>query len=99
MSNEAVLHEHSAVATHHDAHGDHQHEHHHHETFITKYVFSQDHKMIAKQFLITGMVWAVLGGLMSVLFRLQLGYPDTSFPWLQDILGKWAEGGKITPAA
>ena len=30
--------------------------HLHHETFITKYVFSQDHKMIAKQFLITGMV-------------------------------------------
>jgi cytochrome c oxidase subunit 1 len=45
------------------------------------------------------MVWAVLGGLMSVLFRLQLGYPESTFPWLQDILGKWAEGGKITPAA
>jgi len=40
---------------------------------ITKYVFSQDHKMIAKQFLITGMIWAIIGGLMSVLFRLQLG--------------------------
>jgi len=95
MSNEAVLH--ASVEAHHDAHGEH-HEHHH-DTFITKYVFSQDHKMIAKQFLITGMVWAVLGGLMSVLFRLQLGYPDSTFPWLQDILGKWAEGGKITPAA
>ncbi len=58
--------------------------------FITKYVFSQDHKMIAKQFLITGMIWAVLGGLMSVLFRLQLGYPDQTFPWLEDILGRWA---------
>jgi cytochrome c oxidase subunit 1 len=79
MSNEAVLHTHSDAATH-DAHGDHHHEHHHHETFISKYVFSQDHKMIAKQFLITGMFWAVLGGLMSVLFRLQLGYPDSSFP-------------------
>ena len=31
------------------------HGHHHEETFITKYVFSQDHKMIAKQFLLTGM--------------------------------------------
>jgi cytochrome c oxidase subunit 1 len=45
------------------------HEHHHQETFITKYVFSQDHKMISKQFLITGMVWAVIGGFLSVLFR------------------------------
>ncbi|HEY1017789.1 MAG TPA: cbb3-type cytochrome c oxidase subunit I [Sediminibacterium sp.] len=98
MSNEAVLHAHSDAATH-DAHGDHHHEHHHHETFISKYVFSQDHKMIAKQFLITGMFWAVLGGLMSVLFRLQLGYPDATFPWLEDILGKWAKGGRISPEA
>jgi cytochrome c oxidase subunit I len=75
-----------------------EHEHHHHkETFITKYVFSQDHKMISKQFLITGMIWAIIGGLFSVLFRLQLGYPDSSFPWLEDILGKWAKGGKIQP--
>ena len=74
-----------------------QHEQHHHETFITKYVFSQDHKMIAKQFLITGMIWAIIGGLFSVLFRLQLGYPESTFPWLEDLLGHWAKGGKIQP--
>src|SRR5476651_2097355 len=95
MSNEAVIHSPVEVAAH-DEHGEH---HHHHETFITKYVFSQDHKMIAKQFLITGMFWAVLGGLMSVLFRLQLGYPDASFPWLESILGKWAKGGHISAEA
>jgi cytochrome c oxidase subunit 1 len=93
MSHEAALHNHEGHG--HDDHGHHEH----HDTFLTKYVFSQDHKMIAKQFLITGMVWAVLGGLMSVLFRLQLGYPDASFPWLESILGKWAKGGQITPAA
>lgn len=66
--------------------------------FITKYIFSQDHKTIAKQFLITGMIWAILGGLMSVLFRLQLGYPDSSFPILEDLLGhKWAKDGRIQP--
>ncbi|MCX6201536.1 MAG: cbb3-type cytochrome c oxidase subunit I [Bacteroidetes bacterium] len=92
MSHEAVLHG--------DAHGHDDHGHHeHHDTFLTKYVFSQDHKMIAKQFLITGMVWAVLGGLMSVLFRLQLGYPDSTFPFLEDLLGKWGKGGRITPEA
>jgi cytochrome c oxidase subunit 1 len=96
MSNEAVLH--ANVGTGHDVHHD-EHHGHHHETFITKYVFSQDHKMIAKQFLITGMIWAVLGGLMSVFFRLQLGYPDSTFPWLEDILGKWAKGGRISPEA
>lgn len=78
MSTEAILH--SNVGTSHDVHGDHHEHHHHHETFITKYVFSQDHKMISKQFLITGMVWALIGGFTSVLFRLQLGFPDTAFP-------------------
>ena len=80
----------------HEVH-EHHEAHHHHETFITKYIFSQDHKMIAKQFLITGMIWAIIGGLMSVLFRLQLGYPDLQMPWLEDIFGHWAKDGKITP--
>jgi len=93
MSNEAILQEHQTGA--HDA--AHAHEHHHHETFITKYVFSQDHKMIAKQFLITGIIWAIIGGLFSVLFRLQLGYPESTFPWLEDFLGHWAKGGKLDP--
>src|SRR5450631_4683240 len=92
MSNAATLHE-ADVHSAHDAH----HEHHHHETFITKYVFSQDHKMIAKQFLITGIIWAIIGGLFSVIFRFQLGYPDQTFPFLEDILGRWGKGGKIDP--
>jgi cytochrome c oxidase subunit 1 len=79
------------------AHDEHHGHHHHEESFISKYVFSQDHKMIAKQFLITGMIWAIIGGLFSVLFRLQLGYPDESFPFLEDLFGKWAQGGKISP--
>ncbi|HEY5406818.1 MAG TPA: cbb3-type cytochrome c oxidase subunit I [Ginsengibacter sp.] len=73
------------------------HVHHHKETFITKYVFSQDHKMISKQFLITGIIWAIIGGLFSVIFRFQLGYPDKTFPFLEDILGHWGKGGKIDP--
>jgi cytochrome c oxidase subunit 1 len=83
-----------APAIHHDeAHG----HHHHEESFVSKYIFSQDHKTISKQFLITGIVWAIIGGLFSVFFRLQLGYPDATFPWLEDILGRWAEGGRIKP--
>src|SRR5574343_1218579 len=96
MSNAAALHGHHEVGMSHEGHHDAHHVHHHKETFITKYLFSQDHKTIAKQFLISGMIWAILGGLMSVLFRLQLGYPDQSFPWLEDILGRWAKGGRIS---
>ena len=51
---------------------------HHRDTFITKYIFSQDHKMIAKQFLITGMIMAVIGMLMSAMFRVQLANPGES---------------------
>jgi cytochrome c oxidase subunit I len=97
MSNDATVHGSSEVATSHDVHHDEHAIHHHKGNFITTYVFSQDHKMICKQFLITGMIWAILGGLMSVLFRLQLGYPDASFPILEDIFGKWAKGGRISP--
>lgn len=72
-------------------------DHHHKETFISKYVFSLDHKTISKQFLVTGIIWAIIGGLFSVIFRLQLGYPNSTFPWLEDLLGHWAKGGKIQP--
>lgn len=99
MSNDAAIQGNIEGVTTHESHHDEHHLHHHKDTFITKYVFSQDHKMIARQFLITGMIWAVLGGLMSVLFRLQLGFPDSSFPILEDILGKWAKGGKLSPEA
>lgn len=72
---------------------DHFHEHHHGDkyqsNFITTYIFSQDHKMIAKQFLITGMFWAIIGGLMSLVFRLQLGFPEENMAWLKPVLGKW----------
>ncbi|MCB0715021.1 MAG: cbb3-type cytochrome c oxidase subunit I [Chitinophagaceae bacterium] len=80
----------AAVAVHHDGHG-------HHQSFISKYIFSQDHKTISKQFLITGIIWAMIGGLFSVLFRLQLGFPDQSFPILETFFGHWAKGGHIQP--
>ncbi len=89
MSNETILH---GLET--ESHGEH---HAHHETFISKYVFSQDHKTIAKQFLITGIVWAIIGGLFSVLFRLQLGFPEQTFPILETFFGKGAKGGVIQP--
>src|SRR5580698_6979249 len=71
--------------------------HEHKPGFIRKYIFSEDHKMIAKQYLFTGIIWAIIGGGMSLIFRFQLAYPDTSFPWLEDIFGRWARGGRIQP--
>ncbi len=99
MSNEAVIHQHDVHT--HDDHGHHEHhEHAHHEHkqhFFTKYVFSQDHKIISRQFLVTGIFWAIVGGLMSVFFRLQLGFPEETFKVLSAFLGDWAPNGKMDP--
>lgn len=72
---------------------DDDHGHHHKETFITKYIFSMDHKMIAKQYLITGLIMGFIGIAMSLLFRMQLAWPGESFPLFEAVLGKWAPGG------
>jgi cytochrome c oxidase subunit 1 len=68
-------------------------EHHHKETFITKYIFSQDHKMIAKQYLITGLIMGAIGIAMSLLFRMQLAWPGESSVVFKALLGKWAPDG------
>ncbi|HIA12525.1 MAG TPA: cytochrome c oxidase subunit I [Flavobacteriales bacterium] len=74
--------------------GDHGH---HKEPFITKYVFSQDHKMISKQFLITAIIMAVIAMMMSVFFRLQLGFDGDKFPILATVFGDWAPDGVLDP--
>ncbi len=78
---------------------DHQgdHGHHHKETFVTKYIFSQDHKMISKQYLITGLFMGFIGIAMSLLFRLQLAWPDHKFTAYEIFLGKWGQDGVMDP--
>jgi cytochrome c oxidase subunit 1 len=80
---------------HHDAHGDHDHGHHE-ESFVSKYIFSQDHKMIGKQFLMTAIFMGVVAMLLSVLFRIQLAWPGESSNFLSFFLGEeWAPGGVL----
>jgi cytochrome c oxidase subunit 1 len=87
------------IHIHHDVHHHDDHEHEHHEgNFWTKYIFSEDHKVIGKQFMITGILWALIGGILSVIFRLQLGFPNMNLDWLQPILGTWiTPEGKLDP--
>ncbi len=69
---------------------------HHKESFITKYIFSQDHKMIGKQFLITAIFMSIVGVFLSVLFRIQLGWPGESSSFLNSFLGDtWAPDGVL----
>lgn len=90
----ALAHEHGHDHDHSHDHGhDHGHEHHHKDTFITKYIFSIDHKMIAKQYLITGIIMGVIGVGMSMLFRMQLAWPEESFKLFSFFLGDHAPDG------
>ena len=78
----------------HELEHDHEHEHHHKDTFITKYIFSIDHKMIAKQYLITGIFMGIIGVGLSMLFRMQLAWPEESFKIFNVLLGdKFAPNG------
>jgi cytochrome c oxidase subunit 1 len=64
------------------------HGHHHPEptTFISKYIISYDHKVIAKQFLFLGIFWAFVGALMSVLIRWAIGFPGVPVPLIGSLL-------------
>jgi cytochrome c oxidase subunit 1 len=86
----------------HEAHGHHDSHHHdehahHEEHFVSKYIFSQDHKMIAKQYLITAVFMGFVGMLLSILFRIQLAWPGESTDFLTFFLGeKWAPNGVLS---
>lgn len=65
--------------------------------FVFTYIFSTDHKTIAKQYLFTGIFWALTGALLSLIFRLQLGFPDLDLSWLKPVLGNGIINGRIDP--
>ncbi|MEZ4808402.1 MAG: cbb3-type cytochrome c oxidase subunit I [Flavobacteriales bacterium] len=83
------------ATAHTDAHAAH---HHHEESFVSKYFFSHDHKMISKQFLVTAIIMAWVAVIMSIIFRLQLAWPGEGFAFTNFFLGeKWAPGGILDP--
>ena len=78
------------------AHGHHDDHHHHEEHFVSKYIFSQDHKMIGKQFLMTAVFMGLVAMMLSILFRIQLAWPGESSDFLSFFLGeKWAPNGVL----
>ncbi|MEK6712392.1 MAG: cbb3-type cytochrome c oxidase subunit I, partial [Nitrospinota bacterium] len=48
--------------------------------FWRKYVFSTDHKMIARQYLLISLFWSAVGGVFAYMIRWQLAHPDTNIP-------------------
>ena len=81
--------------------GHHAHDHAHeeeHQSFVAKYIFSMDHKMISRQFLITAVVLAVIAMTMSIIFRMQLAWPGEKFAFINAMLGDtWGKDGVLDP--
>jgi cytochrome c oxidase subunit I len=76
---------------------EHPHLQHEELSFWRKYIFATDHKMIGRQFLFLGLSMMVLGGLMALLMRWQLAWPETSVPGLSWIPEPYMYEGIIPP--
>ncbi|MSP41567.1 MAG: cytochrome c oxidase subunit I [Deltaproteobacteria bacterium] len=85
----------SDTAAAHGAHG------HPQLSFIRTYIFSLDHKMIGRQFLFQGFFMLLIGGLLAMLVRWQLAWPETAVPGLGFISEPYIypgpNGGGIIP--
>ena len=68
-------------------HGAEAHEHPE-MSFVRKYIFSTDHKIIGIQFLFSTLIFLVIGGTLAMGVRLQLGWPHADHSWLANLL-KW----------
>ncbi len=81
----------------HEVHaGDHAH---HQQGIFRTYIWSHDHKMIAKQYLLTALFFLIIGGLLALGVRYKIAFPDTGFPLLKYLLPTTmvSEDGIIQP--
>lgn len=99
----------SAAAIPHDSSHAHDHAHDHHEqSFLWKYIFSTDHKVIGIQYGLSGLLFLLIGFFLMLLMRWSIAYPDTPVPGLlflenlpviggvvHDMIGRWAPGGVV----
>ena len=82
----------SAVATAgHDVHA------HHELGFWRTYIFSTDHKMIGRQFLFLGLFMLIIGGLLAMMMRWQLAWPETAVPGMGWVPEPYLFEGIIPP--
>src|SRR5215475_1392771 len=78
------------------AHGE-VHRHPAPTSFIRKYIFSIDHKVIGIQYIALALAAVAVGMTMSLLMRLNLSWPGTHWPILETLFPTGAPGGIMTP--
>ena len=57
------------------------HAEHHELGFIRTYIFSTDHKMIGRQFIFASILMLIVGGLLAMMIRWELAWPETPVPF------------------
>ncbi len=65
--------------------------------FWRRYVFSTDHKVIGIQYMVTGFLMAIVGGLLAMLMRMQLAWPQRQWGWLESLFPNGMAGGYMAP--
>src|SRR3989441_1144886 len=73
------------------------HAHHDDRSFLRKYIFSTDHKIIGIQFLFLSLMFLFVGGLLAMQIRWQLGFPGQAMPGGSILPETMAPGGVILP--
>jgi cytochrome c oxidase subunit I len=71
--------------------------HHDDRSFIRKYIFSTDHKIIGIQFLFLSLFFLLVGGVLAMQIRWQLAFPGTAMPGGTLLPQTMAPGGIILP--
>jgi cytochrome c oxidase subunit 1 len=67
------------------------------QAFLWRYVFSKDHKVIGIQYYLTAMVMALIAGLLAMLLRLQIAWPEKTWPGLGRLLPTGFTDGVMSP--
>jgi len=67
------------------------------QSFLRRYVFSQDHKVIGLQYLLTAVFVALVAGGLAILIRMQLAWPSATWPLLQKVFPAGMTGGVMKP--
>ncbi len=74
------------------------HAHHDDRSFVRKYIFSTDHKIIGIQFLFVSLFFLLVGGLLAMQMRWQLGFPGKPMPGGGSSPTRWRRAGCCCPS-
>ncbi len=67
------------------------------QSFLSRYVFSIDHRVIGLQYLMTAMGLALFGGGLALIVRIQIAWPDHDFGLISKVLPRGFDEGIMKP--